>query len=301
MGEVNIFFWGLICHVSITEETDRVDVAMLVQGDDHYPRILFGEEPENQYDLDLASTVTFKHGTESATIDATEIDQFVPRLQSILGGRLGVDKNSVIYFRYPKAVGSAPELSVFDVYPEMAEHISRLSSQVKRSERPVARVLRLRVQLDDAITAVFSTGGTKTEVEVPLDSCILVANIEDVHIIEAAMDLETAADQLNELALLAKRQSIESTVADYLANTANAIGSAAENFKRAATQKKPGNHFEHYSKLLAASDTCFAKPGKPFTGKLAEQPACKWVLDYLNDRIVVTSGTRPECGNTVYP
>ena len=307
MGEVNVYFWGLICHVNNTPGnnvtgTALSDMAVLVYANDHAPMIVFGDDSTKRYKLDLATEVTFRDGTESATINRKQFDDYVPSLGQILGGRLLVPPEKVVYFRYPKADGfRLPALTVFDTYGYAANHVSKISNNNKRSEKPVARLIRLRVRTDaEAVYAQFTSGGDQKEVRVPNGDCILVSNVEKTFIAEAAASLKVAGEQLHRFETRAKEYGEELSI------LAQAIDSAATSFQLYAIETNTAvpNHFEYYSEILVASDTCRALEGKEIPVVTIDQDAaCDWILPYVEriSALIERSGVRPECGNTVYP
>lgn len=295
MKELNVFFWGLICHASTDVAPNDAEVAALVIAPCHVPKIHFG--PNENHILSSAVEVRFDHGTESGKYDPNEFNTFVPSLEKILGGRLVITPDVAVSFRYPKAEHGRPKLSVVDTYEYNADHISKSSHQKKRPNQPVARLLCLTVKLDrDVVIVRFrNRDGEDVAREVASDSCILVSNVESTHSFPTRKHLREARE------LLAEGSG---DTPKNISGALRAIDAATYHFDQLEKDDcdRTINHFEYYSKLLAGADKAEAyEAGK---GSILSFPAhdCDWVVKYVNTHSRYTpAGTRPECGNTNYP
>jgi hypothetical protein len=304
MPELNVFFWGLICHVNIRGHEGTSDYAALVNAHPtHVPKILFSRKPEDIYTLDPDVDIGYQHGTETATLDQS-IGEAVPRLQEILGGTPRIAAQDAIIARYPKADTGRPHLSVFDRYKYTATHRSIFSGATKRHNRPVARILRARVPVDgDTVTVQFrgtnKKGETVTSKTIPSSSCILITNLEDTALYEAGLHIENAARAL----LNREERTKEQIEPD--GNPALLLLQASLEMRHYSSNvaSVSQNHFEYYTKLFAGADTVAALPFEPLTTAEPNPPeGCDWVLDYVTFvESIVRGGVRPECGNTTYP
>ncbi|HEY0155835.1 MAG TPA: hypothetical protein VGF28_00935 [Thermoanaerobaculia bacterium] len=290
MPELNIYFFGLICHVD-ENSSGTADFAALVRAPNHEPRILLG--PKESESFELQSDVTFAD-TASAAIDKPDFDKHVPKLKSILGGTLEISRNDAWRVYYPQGDGAGAKLTVADTYPCTARHRSKVSKQTKR-QGAVARLVRLRVPLNAAKITVEFNGKAR---EIDSDSCILIANVENTYLFNAGVELEAIGRELSERA--EKRTDMSEWTG--FANRLMRVGGNISRAARAQATLEP-NHFEYYSMLVAGGDTAIAEPvsdaeRKPLALK------CKWVADIvgeLEECDFPRGAARPECGNTNWP
>ncbi|HEY0155836.1 MAG TPA: hypothetical protein VGF28_00940 [Thermoanaerobaculia bacterium] len=307
MPELNIYFFGLICHVDIND-SGRPDYAAIVRAGTHQsPVIRF--DGGKDYRL-IEHDISFKHGFAPPDT-ASDYDQYVPKLRSIVGGTLAIDEDEVWRFQYPRAQGGRAELSVADFYANNGIHRSKGSNRVKRAEAPVARIVRLRVPLQDrGVTVVFTDedGVIRDEKPISSNSCILISNLESQSLRDAGLDLVYAGAGLRTLLENWMKQDAvktELTGIDGVLAFADRIQSAGLNLKEAAEVHSASdlNHFEHYSMIVAGADTAVAKRGKKLKNKPAPSFACDWVADHVGygDDYYPRGAARPECGNTNWP
>jgi hypothetical protein len=296
MFELNVYFWGLICHVD-PDKNNRANFAAVVrtQGS-HTPRVLF----QTNDSFVLKGDVHFKRDNKIregvAHVDVQAFDRAVPRLEAVLGGALLIDEDNAFRFNYP-AGDATSDLLVADEYDYLAIHKSKGSRQTRRLKGPVARIIRLRVPLDEATIITFRGAGTdgKTvtvERQISTDTCILIENLESTYLYDAG-------DQLVELGNDLIRKSKEEAIA-----LGNRFKAAGQGMKLAAiSASAQGEHFAHYSQLIAGGDTVVVYDRE----KVAKTPptfACDWIANYvqtIDERYFPRGASRPECGNTNWP
>lgn len=301
MPELNIYFFGLICHVdqNNNDGNKTADFAAVVRAGSHRPLILFGPTAADIYELE--SNVTFS-AVEPAAINRSHFDRAVPKLRSILGGVLAIDPGDVWRVDYPRGDRSRAELSVADTYAYLGIHRSKATRHTRRLEGPVARIVRLRVPLDDETITIRFTGSTAdgstvTSKTIPSDSCVLIANIEDTYLFDAGVDLDLIGRELNEVAC--------EMADERWSSLARRLSTAGQNLTLAARSlaKTQPNHFEYYSMLVAGGDTVVAEEGR-LVQKTAPSLACTWIDDFIGTidrRYFPLGASRPECGNTNWP
>jgi hypothetical protein len=305
MSELNVFFWGLVCHINARPDARTspiADYAALVNAPYHVPMIVFSPKPEDIYVLDEDFDIGFEHGTEPADIDAESFDAAVPKLQSILGGILRLQPDDAMLCRYPAADTGRPRLSVQDTYGYTATHRSKFSGQSKRHDQPVGRIIRLRVPLDrDKVTVQFrgtnKVGNSDISRTIPADSCVLITNVEDTFAYDAGVNIQTAAEQLQ---TVLKSRSDDDRVRNAVQLVEDA-GRDLQIFAKNLVSQRP-NHFEHFSKLLAGADTVIAKEFRKEPAMTQNPGSCEWVVKYVNKYAeFARGGVKPECGNTTFP
>lgn len=305
MTELNVYFWGLICHMDTKGGDGAFDAAAMVDVDGHQPRIIFDFNDANNFALE--SSVVFDHGTRPAESELanTSFADFVPNLKAIVGGEPFLDSNTPYLFHYPQAQGPTGrgKLSVIDIYDSTARHRSKISGKVKRPESRIGKVIRLRVPLADNhpnLKVVFKgtnkAGDPQVEYKmIPADSCILVTNLPGTSLYDAAEHLSIAGNQL------LRNARSDKTIAD----AANEITLASKNLKHFAlhSTSKTMNHFEHYSKLLSTADVAIAEPVRPVDPPpTPPQYPCDWVGEYVKHYSgILRDAVAPECGNTQWP
>lgn len=174
MPELNVFFFGLICHIDSNEDGRPDFAAVLRNADEHEPYLIVNEQRR-----ELASHISFSQVQHPQTDHSYKA--WVPKLRQIVGGTLTLDRGKVWRFEYPKSDHRRAELSVVDTYDHDGVHKSKGSGKTKRSEQPVARIVRLRVPLDSReITMHYldEDGNIVGAEPIHGDSCILLANAE---------------------------------------------------------------------------------------------------------------------------
>jgi hypothetical protein len=251
----------------------------------------------------------FDHGIRPADPEPANnsFSDWVPKLQSIVGGLPFLASNTPYLFNYPQAQGPTGRgrLSVNEIYDHTARHRSKGSLKVKRTESRIGKVIRLRVPLaddHDDLKVVFKgtnkVGDTVAYKMIPANSCILVTNLPDTSLYDAAAYLRYAGEQM-----LAARGDDGGEKS--IATAAEAIMMASINLEHFALHSTSSttNHFEYFSKLLSTADVAIAEPVRPVVPPTPEYPDhCDWVGGYVERySSILRDAVAPECGNTQWP